>query len=164
MSVKKLIPSACALLFIAATLITLFGCSKESAGSSFMPEIADVADFKCVCSTDQETEFVIEDDRAQALFTYLMEQWQKAEETQIDRSQQDCIYLLFQDGEPLLILNQEPNAKFSDAFSSEAHFYGVFWIHENGYMVYSPMPTASRQTYCKLPEGTYETIAQLLQE
>ena len=81
------------LLCIIACSISLFGCSKEKPNDSIVtyPEdISAIADFKCVCSTDRETDFIIEDDEAKALYTYIMEQWEKAEETEIDRT---VIYL-----------------------------------------------------------------------
>lgn len=154
------------LLCVDACLISLFGCSKEKPSNTIVthPEaVSAIADFKCVCSTDHETEFVIEDGEAKALYTYIMEQLEKAEETEIDRTEQDYIYLSFQDGEPLLILSQEPKAEISDALAvSDEHFYGVFWIHENDYMVYTAMPMASFQKYYKMPEGTYNKIAEMI--
>ena len=94
-----------------------------------------------------------------------MEQWEKAEETEIDRTEQDYIYLSFQDGEPLLILSQEPKVEISDVLAvSDEHFYGVFWIHENDYMVYTAMPMTSFQVYYKMPAGTYDKIAELVKK
>ncbi len=154
------------LLCVVTCLISLFGCSKEKPNDAIVtyPEdVSAVADFKCVCSTDHETEFVIEDDEAKALYTYIMEQWENAEETEIDRTEQDYIYLSFQDGESLLILTQEPKAEISDALAvSDEHFYGVFWIHENDYMVYIAMPMTSFQKYYKMPEGTYSKVAEMI--
>ena len=162
---NKLLRVFC-LLCAGACLISLFGCSKEKPNNAIVtyPEdISAIADFKCVCSTDHETEFVIEDDEAKALYTYIMEQWEKAEETEIDRTEQDYIYLSFQDGEPLLILSQESKAEISDALAvSDEHFYGVFWIHENDYMVFTAMPMTSFQKYFKMPEGTYNKIAEII--
>ena len=156
------------LLCVVACLISLFGCSREKNSDaivSYPEDVSTIADFKCVCSTDHETEFVIEDDEAKALYTYIMEQWKKAEETEIDRTEQDYIYLSFQDGEPLLILSQEPNAEISDTLAvSDEHFYGVFWIHENDYMVYTAMPMTSFQKYYKMPDGTYDKIAELVKK
>ncbi len=156
------------LLCVVACLISLFGCSKvkpNDAIVTYPEDVSAIADFKCVCSTDHETEFVIENDEAKALYTYIMEQWEKAEETEIDRTEQDDIYLSFQDGEPLLILSQEPNAEISDALAvSDEHFYGVFWIHENDYMVFTAMPMTSFQKYYKMPEGTYDKIAELVKK
>ena len=158
----------CCLLCVIACSLTLFGCSKEKPNDAIVtyPEdVSAIADFKCVCSTDHETEFVIENDEAKALYTYIMEQWEKAEQTEIDRTEQDYIYLSFQDGEPLFILSQEPNAKISDALAvSDEHFYGVFWIHENDYMVYTAMPMTSFQVYYKMPAGTYDKIAELVKK
>ena len=154
------------LLCVVACLISLFGCSKEKpnyAIVTYPEDVSAIADFKCVCSTDHETEFIIEDEEAKALYTYIMEQWEKAEETEIDRTEQDDIYLSFQDGEPLLILSQEPKAEISDALAvSDEHFYGVFWIHENDYMVFTAMPMTSFQKYYKMPEGTYNKIAEMI--
>ncbi len=162
---NKFLRSLC-LLCVVACLISLLGCSKEKpndATVTYTEDISAVADFKCVCSTDNETEFTIKDDNAKALYTYIMEQWKDAEETQIDRTEQDCIYLSFQDGEPLLILSQEPKAEISDALAvSNEHFYGVFWIHENDYMVYTAMPMASFQKYYKMPEGTYSKVSEMI--
>lgn len=162
---NKFLRSLC-LLCVIACLISLLGCSKEKpngAIGTYTEDISAVADFKCVCSTDNETEFTIKDDNAKALYTYIMEQWKDAEETQIDRTEQDCIYLSFQDGEPLLILSQEPKAEISDALAvSNEHFYGVFWIHENDYMVYTAMPMASFQKYYKMPEGTYSKVSEMI--
>ena len=156
------------LLCVGTCLISLFGCAKEKPNDAIVtyPEdISAITDFKCVCSTDHETEFVIEDDGAKALYTYIMEQWKKAEKTEIDRTEQDYIYLSFQDGEPLLILSQESKAKISDALVvSDEHFYGVFWIHENDYMVYTAMPMTSFQVYYKMPAGTYDKIAELVKK
>ena len=156
------------LLCVVACLISLFGCSKEKSNDAIVtyPEdVSAIADFKCVCSTDHETEFVIENDEAKALYTYIMEQWEKAEQTEIDRTEQDYIYLSFQDGEPLFILSQEPKAEISDALAvSDEHFYGVFWIHENDYMVYTPMPITSFIVYYKMPAGTYDKIAELVKK
>ena len=164
---KKLLQIICLLCGVAC-LISLFGCSKEKPDDAIVtyPEdVLAIADFKCVCSTDHETEFVIENDEAKALYTYIMEQWEKAEETENDRTEQDYIYLSFQDGEPLLILSQEPKAEISDTLAvSDEHFYGVFWIHENDYMVFSAMPMTSFQKYYKMPEGTYDKIAELVKK
>ena len=94
------------LLCVVACLMSLFGCSKEKTNDAivtFPEDVFAIADFKCVCSTDLETEFVIENDDAKALYTYICSQLEKAEQTEIDRTEQECIYLSFQDGEPLLI-------------------------------------------------------------
>ncbi len=156
------------LLFSVLCLLSFFGCSKDKthgATVTYPEDISSIADFKCVCSIDHKTEFVIENDEAKALYTYIMEQWEKAEETEIDRTEQDDIYLSFQDGEPLLILSQEPKAEISDALAvSDEHFYGVFWIHENDYMVFTAMPMTSFQKYYKMPEGTYDKIAELVKK
>ena len=163
----KLVRIIC-LFCVVACLTSLFGCSKEKPNNTIVtyPEdFSTIADFKCVCSTDHETEFVIEDDEAKALYTYIMEQWEKAEETEIDRTEQDYIYLSFQDGEPLLTLSQEPNAEISDALAvSDEHFYGVIWIHENDYMVFTAMPMTSFQKYYKMPAGTYDKITELVKK
>ena len=163
----KLVRIIC-LLCVVACLMSLFGCSKEKNNDAIVtyPEdVSAIADFKCVCSTDHETEFVIENDDAKALYTYIGEQLEKAEQTEIDRTEQDYIYLSFQDGEPLLILSQDPKAEISDALAvSDEHFYGVFWIHENDYMVYTAMPMTSFQVYYKMPAGTYDKIAELVKK
>lgn len=154
------------LLCVVACFISLCGCSKEKANNAIVtyPEdVSTIADFKCVCSTDHEIEFVIKDDNAKTLYTYIMEQWKVAEETQIDRTEQEYIYLSFQDGEPLFIYSQEPKAEISDALVvSEQHFYGVFWIHENDYMVFTAMPMTSFQVYYKMPEGTYSKVVKMI--
>lgn len=154
------------LLCVVACLISLFSCSKEKSNDAIVtyPEdVSAIADFKCVCSTDHETEFVIENDKAKSLYSYIMKQWKKADETQIDITEQDYIYLSFQDGEPLLILSQESKSEISDTIAvSDEHFYGVFWIHENDYMVYTAMPMTSFQKYYKMPEGTYNKIAEMM--
>ena len=156
------------LLCSSLCLLSLFGCSKDKNNNAIVtyPEdVSAIADFKCVCSTDHKTEFVIENDDAKALYTYIGEQLEKAEQTEIDRTEQDYIYLSFQDGEPLLILSQEPKAEISDILAvSDEHFYGVFWIHENDYMVYTAMPITSFQKYYKMPDGTYDKIAELVKK
>lgn len=109
---NKILRAFC-LFCIVACLISLFGCSQEKPNDAIVTYSEDVsafADFKCVCSTDHETEFVIENDDAKALYTYINEQLEKAEQTEIDRTEKDYIYLSFQEGEPLLILSQEPKA------------------------------------------------------
>ena len=120
------------LLCVVACLMSLFGCSNEKPNDAivtFPEDVSAIADFKCVCSTDHETEFVIEDEDAKALYTYIMEQWEKAEETEIDRTEQDYIYLSFQDGEPLLILSQEPKAEISDArLILQEHRIFLLWV------------------------------------
>ena len=150
---------------LACSLI-LFGCSNEKTKQTTIThpnDISAIADFKCVCSTDNKTEFVIENDTAKELYTYIMEQWGKAEETAVDRTELDYIYLSFQDGEPMLIFNQEPNAETADNFVvSKNHFYGVFWICENGYMVFTATPMTSFQQYYKLPNGTYERVLEMV--
>lgn len=153
-------------LCMVSCFLSLFGCSKEETKdtiTTYPEDISAITDFKCVCSTDHETEFVIENDEAKALYTYINEQLLKAEHTEVDRTEQDYIYLSFQDGEPLLILNQEPKAEMSDSFvASDEHFYGVFWIHKNDYMVYTAMPMTSFQIYYKMPTGTYDRIVELV--
>lgn len=158
----------CCLLCVIACSLTLFACYEEKNNDTIVtyPEdVSAIADFKCVCSTDHETEFVIEDDDAKALYTYIGEQLEKAKQTVFDRTEQDYIYLSFQDGEPLLILSQEPKAEVSDPLTvSDEHFYGVFWIHENDYMDYTAMPMTSFQIYYKMPAGTYDKIAELVKK
>ena len=162
--IVRIISLLCAIL----CLLLLFGCSKEKPNDAvvtYPKDISAVADFKCVCSTDHETEFVIENDDAKTLYTYIGKQLEKAEQTEIDRPEQDYIYLSFQDGEPLFILSQEPTAKISDILAvSDEHFYGVFWIHENDYMVYTAMPITSFQVYYKMPAGTYDKIAEFVKK
>ena len=71
------------LFCVIACLLSLFGCSKEKPNDAIVTypkDVSAIADFKCVCSTDHETEFVIENDEAKALYIYIMEQWKKAEE------------------------------------------------------------------------------------
>ena len=87
----KLVRIIC-LLCIVACLMSLFGCSKEKPNDAIVtyPEdVSAIADFKCVCSTDHETEFVIENDEAKALYAYISEQLEKAEQTEIDKTEQN---------------------------------------------------------------------------
>ncbi len=179
------------LFCVAACFLSLLGCAKEDpkdAIVTFPEDVSAIADFKCVCATDRETEFVIENGEAKALYTYISKQFEKAEEaeeTNVDKAEQDYIYLAFQDGDPWLTGNQEPKAEISDSFTAadehfygvfgssavtsmemptvaDEHFYGVFWIHENDYMVYTATPVTSFQVYYKMPAGTYDKIAELL--
>ena len=156
------------LLCVVACFMSLVGCSKEKpkdAIVTYPEDVSAIFDFKCVCSTDRETEFVIENDDAKVLYTYINEQLEKAKQTEIDRTEQDYIYLSFQDGEPLLIQSQDPKAKISDALAiSNEHFYGVFWIYENDCMVYTAMPMTSFQIYYKMPAGTYDKIAEFVKK
>ena len=165
---KKSIRMLGCLLCVIVCVLTLFGCVEEKpkdAIVTYPEDLSVLTDFKCVCSTDSDTEFVIENDDAKALYAYIGEQWKKAEETEIDRTEQDCIYLSFQDGDPLFILSQEPKAERPDAFEvSDENFYGVFWICENDYMVYTAMPMTSFQVYYKMPAGTYNKIAELVKK
>ena len=101
------------LLCVVACLMAVFGCSKEKPNDAIVTypkDVSAIVDFKCVCSTDHKTQFIIENDEAKALYTYIMEQWKKAEEAEIDRTEQDDIYLSFQDGEPLLMASQDPKS------------------------------------------------------
>lgn len=163
---KKYIQIIVFILFMLSYSFVLFGCSEQKpqdAIITYPEDISAITDFKCVCSTDVETEFVIEDDIAKELYNYIAEQREKSEETEIDRTEQDCIYLSFQDGEPLLVLNQELKTKISDELTiSEEHFYGVFWICENDYLVYTATPMTSFQRYYKMPEGTYKKISEMV--
>lgn len=143
--------------------MTLVGCSKDDPAVSYPEDISDVVGFKCVCSTDHKTEFVIENDDAKVLYTYIKNQWKHAEESEPYHTKQACIHLSFQDGEPLLILNREANLNNSNNFvKAEQNFYGVFWIQENDYMVYTAMPMTSFQKYYKLPEGTYSKVLSMI--
>ena len=70
---NKLLRVFC-LLCAGACLISLFGCSKEKPNDAIVtyPEdVSAITDFKCVCSTDHETEFVIENEDAKALLPLL---------------------------------------------------------------------------------------------
>ena len=70
---KKLLQIIC-LLCVVACLVSMFGCSKEKPNDAIVtyPEdVSAITDFKCVCSTDHETEFVIEDEEAKALLSAL---------------------------------------------------------------------------------------------
>lgn len=145
--------------------LSLFGCSnaKDDALYTLPMDVSNIEDFKCVCSIDEETEFVIDNNDAKELYSYITSQLQKAKETRIDRTEQNYIYLSFQDGEPLLILSQEPKAEISNALAvSEKHFYGVFWICENDYLVFTAMPITSFQKYYILPEGTYNKVLEMV--
>ena len=174
------------LFCVVACFLSLLGCAKgdpKDAIVTFPEDVSAIADFKCVCATDRETEFVIENDEAKALYTYISKQFEKAEETEetnVDRTEQDYIYLSFQDGDPWL-------AEISDSFTvadehfygvfwssavtsmetptvADEHFYGVFWIHENDYMVYTATPVTSFKVYYKMPAGTYDKIAELVKQ
>ncbi len=159
------------LFCVVACFLSLLGCAKgdpKDAIVTFPEDVSAIADFKCVCATDRETEFVIENDEAKALYTYISKQFEKAEETEepnVDGTEQDYIHLSFQDGDPWLTLNQEPKAEISDSFTvADEHFYGVFWIHENDYMVYTATPVTSFKVYYKMPAGTYDKIAVLVKQ
>lgn len=41
-------------------------------------DVSGIEDFKCVCSTDGETEFVINNDYAKELYSYITSLWQNA--------------------------------------------------------------------------------------
>ena len=147
------------LLCVVACSMSLFGCSKEKPNNAIVtyPEdVSAISDFKCVYSIDHKTEFVIEDNDAKTLYKYIREQWETAEETKIDQTEQEYIYLSFQDGEPFLISSEATTE------TPDAHFYGVFWIHENDYMVFSPAPITSTQLYYQMPEGTYLKITEMI--
>ena len=140
-------------MIFALCFLSLLGCSsaKDDALYALPADVSGIEDFKCVCSTDGETEFVIYNDYAK--------------ETKIDVTEQNYIFLSFQDGEPLLILSQEPNADTSNTFSvSEEHFYGVFWICENDYLVFTATPMTSFQKYYMLPEGTYNKVLEMVKQ
>ena len=89
-----------------------------------------------------------------------MEQQKNAVETAKDETEQDYIYLSFQDGEPLLISNQTQESEIA----SELNFYGAFWIHENDYLVFTATPMTSFQKYYKMPEGTYRKVAEMIKK
>lgn len=96
---------------------------------------------------------------------YITEQWKEAEKIQFDSTEQNYIYLSFQNGEPLLSLGQEPKEEISDNLSvSDEHFYGVFWIYDNDYMVYTAMPMTSFREYYKMPAGTYDKITGIIKK
>lgn len=153
-----------AMLF-ALCFLSLLGCSDTAKDALYaLPvDASDIEDFKCVCSTDEETEFIIDNNYAKELYRYITSQWQKAKETELVRTEQRSIYLSFQDGEPLLTLNQEPKAETSNTLAvSEQHFYGVFWICENDYLVFTATPMTSFQKYYTLPEGTYNKVLEMV--
>lgn len=157
------------LLCVAACFLSLPGCSKEKPKDAIVlspTDVSAIADFKCVCSTDHETEFVIENDEAKALYTYISKPFEKAEEieeTNVDKAGQDYIHLYFLDGEPMLTGNQEPKAEKSDSFTfATYHFYGDFWIYENDYLAYAETPVTSFHADYKMPAGTYDKIAELV--
>lgn len=154
-------------MIFALCFLSLLGCSsaKDDALYALPADVSGIEDFKCVCSTDGETEFVINNDYAKELYSYITSLWQNARETKIDVTEQNYIFLSFQDGEPLLILSQEPNADTSNTFSvSEEHFYGVFWICENDYLVFTATPMTSFQKYYMLPEGTYNKVLEMVKQ
>ena len=152
-----------AILF-ALCFLFLFGCSdtKDDVRYALPIDASEIEDFKCVCSTAGETEFVIENDHAKELYTYITNQWQNAKETEIDRTEQSYVYLSFQDGAPFLIPSRESTAVASDTLAeSEKHFYGVFWICENDTLIFTAMPMTSFQKYYRLPEGTYHKVLEM---
>ena len=156
------------LLCVGVVFLVLYGCSNQTATSSIVSYPADISvvdDFKCVCSINQQTEFVVEEDASKELYTYIQKQWAKASETKMDTSKQDCIYLLFQVGEPFLISSQENETEKSNAHAvSQANYYGVLWIHENDYMVFTAMPFTSFQRYYQMPEGTYDRVMKMVMQ
>ncbi len=136
---KKLLCFIC----LAACLLSLFGCAGGSA-MTYPADVSAIDGFECICSEDGETEFVIEGENAKELYTYIAGQWEKADETEGYSAEQARIYL-----------------SFSDA---EENFYGVFWIYENDYVVFTAMPEASLQKYYKFPAGTYEVLTEMIEK
>ncbi len=146
-------------------LFSLFGCSnvKENDALNTLPtDVYDIEDFKCVCSIDGETEFVIEADEAKQLYSFVMEQWGQADQTNIDSLEKEYVYIQFQDGEPF-VLSQQAKTEVADTpAESVEQFYGVFWILESDFMVYTAAPMTSFQAYYKLPDGTYDKVTEMV--
>ena len=159
---KRFLSIVLVLLYV----ISLFGCSKDTSDEALYNhpvDVSSITDFKCVCSTDHKTEFVIENETAKALYAYITDAWQKVQEAEIDGNEQDYIYLSFQDGEPLLVLNQQPKVEICDALQvSGEQFYGVFWVYENDYLTFTASPVTSFQEYYKLPGGSYDKILKMV--
>lgn len=89
---KKLL---CIMLGVLCVL-SLFGCSKENENDALMripADVSNIEDFKCVCSTDNETEFLIEGESAKELYTYISEKQQQAEQTEIDRTEHKITFI-----------------------------------------------------------------------
>lgn len=152
-------------MIFALCFLSLFGCSnaKDDAPYPLPVDASTIDDFKCVCSINEETKFVIDNNDAKELYSYITKRWLKAKETRFDSTEQNYIYLSFQDGEPFLISSQEPKAEISNTCAaSEEHFYGVFWIGENDYLVFTAMPITSFQEYYILPEGTYKNVLEMV--
>ncbi len=156
---KLLFVALCILLFI-----SLIGCSSsqnEISAGVVSENVLDVENFKCVCSIDQQAEFVIEGKDSKDLYNYILEQWKLSDKAESQNSQSKDIYMSFQDGEPLEFSNQ--NSINSDIIAeSESNFYGVFWVSENDYLTYTSSPMTSYQETYKLPEGTYTQIIEMI--
>lgn len=155
------------LLFVGLCILfatSLFGCSnnqKEISTGVISADVSDVENFKCVCSLDRQTEFVIEGKESKDLYNYILEQWEHSDKSETQNSQSKDIYMSFQDGEPFEISNQ--NTINSDINAgSERNFYGVFWVSENDYLTYTSSPMTSYQETYKLPEGTYMQILEMV--
>lgn len=146
------------LFLITLCMISLFGCSKDN--SEVFPltipaDVSSITDFKCVCSTGGETKFVIEGDKAVDLYSFVTEIWHQSEEIERDLTEQSYVYLVFQDGDPVYVYSQEQDA-------SNTHFYGVFWICENDYLVFTGSPLTSFQKHYRLPKDSYKNILEML--
>ncbi|MGN0786965.1 MAG: hypothetical protein ACI4OB_06195 [Christensenellales bacterium] len=67
-------------LIFALCFLSLLGCfsAKDDALYALPADVSGIEDFKCVCSTDGETEFVINNDYAKKLYSYITSLWQNA--------------------------------------------------------------------------------------
>ena len=121
-------------------LLSLFGCSQEKENDEWyiLPDdVSDIEDFKCVCSLDGETDFLIEGETAKELYVYIREQWENSEDTMFDGTENIYIFLSFQEGYPLMLSGEKPDPekKVSEASPvNDTLFYGVFQVYENDYM------------------------------
>ncbi len=137
--IKKILCLIC----IIACVSAFFGCSGDSY-VNYPADVSAVDGFKCVYSSDSETDFAIEGETAKELYTYIAGQWEKSNETELEGAGQARIYLSFCDG--------------------EENFYGTFWICENDYMVFTATPETSFQKYYELPAGTYEKLSEMIEK
>ncbi|MBR5272139.1 MAG: hypothetical protein IKU25_01915 [Clostridia bacterium] len=135
----------------------------------YLEDIFSSDGFKYVCSTDEQKNIVIEKDDAEEMYTYIMKQLAYAEEIKSDTTDGKSIYIVFQDGEPLLLSDQtdapdDSAASADDLVAAKHRFYGVFWIYENDYAVHTGSPFMSFQAYYRMPEGTYEKVEEMLEK
>lgn len=91
-----------------------------------------------------------------------MEQWGQADQTNIDSLEKKYVYIQFQDGEPFILSHQAKTEVADTPAESGEQFYGVFWILESDFMVYTAAPMTSFQAYYKLPDGTYDKVTEMV--